>query len=312
MRKIIFFFLGFGCIFVFCSCFSNKNMINDTPLINVGDISSLDDESDSLHNDTPNVDDDNLNSNNEFVFSKVGCYTQGMCINNDKLFISVSNNSNSNYKVGCYDINSHMFIENNNSYNHANGMAYDRINNRVLICAMNSVSSTDKSSSDYCLFECDVDNLDIVRIIDLENIVKSVCSDSIGICGVAYNSEINKICILTRYPKRYLIILNSNYTFFSSFYIDDFNQDITYGDITCDKNYIYTCYWNYKKNELENVINIYDWLGIFQRQILVNGITHIESLDISGNYIYANFNDFSECISMKVLKFRKEASIINV
>lgn len=236
----------------------------------------------------------------EVLYEGSDMWTQGMCSCQNGFFVTQSTSSQGQYSVLHLSSNGKIIKSSHNTFNHANGISYDSSSNKLYICKFAAESGTDgcDRTCDFSFYVVDADTFEIEKEIDLYNVVKGVCDDSIGIGGIAYNNETGKLCVLTRKPKRYIIFLNDDFTYDYSLYICDDNGEVLFGDICWLENYIAVCYWEWNQT---NTVSFYNLAGDNIDNIKIHGITHIESIDFYENRLIANFNDFSNDIDTKIL-----------
>ncbi len=239
-------------------------------------------------------------------------FTQGMCLSYEYLFVSSSpsNNADPNdYLIYKIDLLSREIVAiSSTSFNHANGMTYNQKTNKLYICAADGRSSTETSVSDmdYSLYVVNADTLSLEKVIDLKSIILSVYDESLGVCGIAYNPDYDEYYLLTRYPERHIITLNSDFTFKNSFYLfDAYSIGGVVGDICTDGEKIYVPTWRSDINNLNNEVRVYDRSGNYLGIYNVDGYTHIESMDIREDEYYYSFIDFNDPqLHAKVFKTR--------
>lgn len=240
----------------------------------------------------------------ELLFSDDVCLTQGICSFENGIFVSQCPPTQSDYYISKINLIGDADLTNSlNTFNHANGMTYNPYSQKIYICKLSSASGTTgcDRTCDYSFYVVDPTSFSLEQEIDLFDIVKDVCPESIGISGIAFNSSNNKLYVLTRKPKRYIIALNEDFSFYNAFYICDDSDDVLFGDIASFENYLVTCYWNMVESDLSNVVSFYDLTGKLVKEIDLFGITHIESIDRFGDKLIANFNDFYSGALTKVL-----------
>ena len=271
--------------------YSNKTSNSETAYSSSETSSSLQEQ---LGDSNPNL--FLLNSDCcELLFSDDNCFTQGMCSFEDGIFVSQRPPTQIDYYISKVNLNLDVgLINSRDTFNHANGMTYNPLSQKIYICKLSSASGTTgcDRTCDFSFYVVDSISFELEQEVDLFDIVKNVCPDSIGISGIAFNCSNNKYYVLTRKPKRYIIALNEDFSFYSSFYICDDSDDILFGDIASFENYVVTCYWNMVESDLSNIVSFYDLTGKLIKEIELFGITHIESIDRYDNRLIANFNDF--------------------
>ena len=233
------------------------------------------------------------------IFTGLNMWTQGMCVSNNTIFITQCSSSQGQYHISRVSHSGSIYSSSCNTFNHANGMSYDEDQNKLYVCKFAANSSTDgcDRDCDFSLLLINADTFEIEQEIDLFDVVKGVCAESIGIGGVAYNNKSKQLCVFTRKPKRYIIFLDDNYAYESSLYICDDYGEVLFGDICWFDEYLVTCYWDWGYS---NLVSFYDCYGNMIKSIELTGITHIESIDFYENKLFASFNDFSNDIDTKV------------
>ena len=226
-------------------------------------------------------------------------YTQGMCVSDKYLFVSSSPSQNANpddYVVKKVSLaTGEVLATSTQPFNHANGMTYNRNTNKIYIVGLNGTSTqtTTVNDMDYSLFVVNADTLALETTVNLKSIVLSICAECVGINGITYNEQYNEYYVLTRYPERYIITLNADFTLKDSFYMYK-STDIggVTGDICTDGYKIYIPIWRSDIEQLRNDVKVYTRSGVYIGTYNVNGYTHIESMDIRGGDFYFNFIDF--------------------
>ncbi len=242
-------------------------------------------------------------------------YSQSVCVSEHYLFMSYSPScgiDNNDYVIRKYDLEKgELLQEGTIKYNHANGMTYNKYRNELIVVGLNGNASqtTSVGDIDYSLFVVDADTLALKEIVNLKEIVLSVNPGNVGISGVAFNKIKNEYYILTRYPQRYVIVLNEEFSYKSHFFMLNFSDESgTRGDISCDENYIYSVVW-LSPFTVENQIDVYTTSGEYVTSYHVNGVTHIEGIDKNDDFFYLVFIDFSKGPSGVVYKMRDFVNI---
>ena len=181
-------------------------------------------------------------------------------------------------------------------------MACDSLNRKAYICNLSSESGQSRCNrdTDYSFSVVNIDDFNVEIIVDLFDLVTSICPKSIGICGIAYNSSLRRTYVLTRRPQRYVIELDEHFAYLNHFYVCDASDDVVYGDIASFDNFILTCYWNNRESYYSNVVTFYDMQGSMVKTIELYGVSHIESIDFFHDMLIANFNDFSDGIETRI------------
>lgn len=241
-----------------------------------------------------------LNENEaQLIFTGENMWTQGMCAFQDGFYLTQCSSSQGNYHVSMISDNGETILNSSNTFNHANGLSCDQESQRLFICKFAAQSGTDgcDRDCDFSFYIVNASTFEIEQEIDLYDIVKSICPESIGIGGIAFNNKTKKLCVLTRKPQRFVIFLNDDFSYDSSFFICDDGGEVLFGDICSIDDYIVTCYWDWN---FSNVVSFYDMLGNNVKNIELSGITHIESVDFLNGKLLANFNDFSNEIDTRV------------
>lgn len=293
-------------------CGSSIFINNESSYDNSGDYFSYSNNSSPTESSDELIDDATINLHNrvligsastELIASYSNYLTQGLCSFENGYFVTLCPVTQKDYYVSKFFYQQkESFLNPSITYNHANGMAYNYLDKNLYICKLSSDSSTSgcDRDCDFSFYVVDSITFEILDEIDLYDIIKQVCPDSIGISGIAYNQKTQKIYVLTRKPKRFIIILNDDFSYNNSFFICDDSDDFLFGDISSFDDYIVTCYWNTKESDLSNIISFYDLSGNLVMDYEIYGITHIESIDKYNDRLLANFNDFSEGISTKI------------
>ncbi len=259
-------------------------------------------------------------------YSDSNSFTQGMCVSDDYAFISVSTSKGGNpndYVIRKVRLSDGQVVKTGDvAYNHANGMAYNPTTNELIVCALNGAStqSTSSSDDDYCLYVVDADDLTLKEKITLKETILDVCSNSVGISGVAYNKADAEYYVLTRYPKRYIVVLDADFSIKRYFYVKEqrvFENNIsdggTIGDICTDSKYVYIPSWRVDiggSYSIINEIDVYSIDGNYIGTYNMNGISHIESIDINNGVVYTNYIDFN--VNPYTAKTYKSTGIYNI
>ena len=249
--------------------------------------------------------------NSTLLYEVKGEFTQGMCMSDDHIYIAAADHNGNDYKIRKLDKNTLVVLgESTECYNHANGMAYNKNTNELVITGLDGRSGLygTSGSQDYSLFVCDADTLKTKTMVCIENIVKGISPDLLGISEIAYNDERNQYFVSTHYPNRYLIVLNEDFSLNSYMFMEPHSESRgLHGDMTCDDNYIYFCRWMRENDVLLSAIDRYTYDGEFKGSCYLYGVTHIESIEIgSDGYCYANFIDFSNTRDLELYKFKIE------
>ncbi len=227
---------------------------------------------------------------------KSNSFIQGMCASEDFLFVSYSKSKGgdkNDYQIQKLNRKTGTIIATSTEYfNHANGMTYNKNTNEVIVCAFNGNTGSTETTcdDDFSLYVVDADTLALKRTVNLKDAVLSVCADSTGIGGVTYSAEYDEYYAFTRYPERYIITFNGDFTLKDSVYLYHYDdKGGTAGDICFDGTYFYLATWRNDIDQLCNDVAIYTKDGTLVDTYDVNGIAHIESLDKVGDTFYMAF-----------------------
>ena len=258
-----------------------------------------------------------MNINASLVYEKQGYFTQGMCVSDEYIYIAAAEQDGNDYRIRKIDRNTlNVIDESDIFYNHANGMTYNENTNELVVTALDGRSGLYRVSGaqDYSLFVCNASTLGIERVVNLEDIIKGISPDLLGISEIAYNSEKRQYFISTHHPNRYLIVLNEDFSLDSYIFIEEHNEEKgLYGDMTCDGDYIYFCRWVKEKDQMLNAIDRYTYDGEYTGSCYLFGVSHIESIEMGEDgYCYANFIDFSYTRDLELYRFRLEDAYVRL
>ena len=235
----------------------------------------------------------------ERILYRNQCTVQGICASEDFLFVSYSPSRNGNkndYKIRKVDlVTGEVLMTSKEKFNHANGMTYNKNTNEVIVCAFdgNSGSTETTSDDDYCLFVVDADTLTLKEKVNLKDAVLSVYDKSCGIGGVTYSAEKDEYYALTRFPDRYILVFDGEFNLKDDIFLySAAEMSGTTGDLCFDGTYFYIPYWRSDIDKNRNDVVLFDTRGRRVATYAVDGATHIESLDIVGDKLYASFINY--------------------
>lgn len=262
-----------------------------------------------------------VNKSIELFYSDNTSYTQGMCVSDTHAFISSSSSKGGNkndYVIKKILLSDGSTVATStDTFNHANGMTYNSKTNKVIVCALDGNAPADGTINDfdYSLFIANADTLSLENTINLKTTILAINSDCIGISGVAYNKHSDEYYVLTRAPIRFIVVLDSDFKLKRYFFMHKAINEGVRGDICCDSTLIYSPAWRsdltaINSTSLINEIEVYvistgKYIGTYT----MNGLTHIESMDVNNGIFYSNFIDF---VSGNGTKTYKTSGIFNI
>lgn len=221
---------------------------------------------------------------------------QGICASEEFLFVSCSQSQNGNkndYKIRKVDlVTGEVLLTSKEKFNHANGMTYNKNTNEVIVCGLNGNSGSTETTSDddYCLYIVDADTLTLKEKINLKDAVLSVYDKSCGIGGVTYSAENDEYYALTRFPDRYILVFDGEFNLKDKIFLYSAGEmSGTTGDPCFDGTYFYIPYWRNDIDKFRNDVVLFDTKGRRVATYAVDGASHIESVDIVGDKLYAGF-----------------------
>jgi len=230
--------------------------------------------------------------NQTLVYSTAYNYIQGLTVSEDYIFVGHGKETAKNeYKLTKLDRSTgEVLATSTQSFNHTNDMTYNSKTNEVIITGLHGDAGLTEDAYDenYTLNVADAATLTLKETINLKDEVLSLCSESLGISAVDYNENLDEYYALTRYPERYVIILDNNFEMKSSVRLETLDDAEHVGGIYVDDNYFYISNmidYNGKTNE----VFIYDKTGKLVDTKSVNGINHIEGIDYIDGQYYLSF-----------------------